>query len=337
MWHGSGVDIDAYSALREPRWRRLQQLSRTRRRTGAEADEMTRLYRSTAADLAAVRSAAPEPALITRLSMLLGASRVWLTGSNRVGSRDVARLFTRSLPAALYRVRWWGLVCALLVIGAAWATGAYLLHDPDAMNLVGDAATRRQFADEQFASYYQQYDNTSFAAQVWTNNAWLSTQMIVTGITLVLPMVLVVNTVLQLGVGGAIMAEHGALDIFFQLISPHGLLELSAVFVAMGTGVRMFWVLLVPGGRPRAAALAEAFRTALLVALGLTLALLLSGLIEGFVTPSDLPWALKVVIGVVACASFWAYVFVGGRAAVRQDFTGDDDEAHTAEKVPYAA
>lgn len=331
------MDIDAYSALREPRWQRLQALSRKRRRTGAEADELTRLYRSTAADLAAVRSAAPEPSLITRLSMLLGASRIWLTGSSQVRSGDISALFTRALPAALYRVRWWGLVTALVVVVMAWIAGYYTLHHPEALELVGDATTRQQIAEEEFASYYQQYDNTSFAAQVWTNNAWLATQCIVLGITGIFPLILLYNTVLQLGVNGAIMAEHNALDVFFQLLAPHGLLELSAVFVAAGAGLRVFWTLWVPGDRPRAVALAETFRTLLLVALGLAMALFVSGLIEGFVTPSALPWGIKVALGVVACTTFWVFVFVGGQIARRRGETGDVETQFRVEQAPYVA
>src|SRR5690606_9135028 len=123
-------------------------------------------YRSTAADLSAVRSAAPEPALITRLSMLLSSSRIWLTGSSQVRTADILGLFTRSLPAAMHRVRWWGLITSLAVVVLAWIAGYYTLHNPDALALIGDADTRRQIAEVEFASYYEQYDNTSFAAQV---------------------------------------------------------------------------------------------------------------------------------------------------------------------------
>lgn len=331
------MDIDAYSALREQRWRRLRELSRKRNRTGAEADELTRLYRSTAADLSAVRSAAPEPALITRLSMLLSSSRMWLTGTAQVRTDDIIGLFARALPAAMYRVRWWGLITSLAVVVLAWIAGYYTLHNPEALALVGDAETRRQIAEVEFASYYEQYDNTSFTALVWTNNAWLATLCIVLGVTGVFPLILLYNTVLQLGINGAIMAEHGALDIFFQLIAPHGLLELSAVFVAAGAGLRVCWTLLVPGPRPRMVALTETFRTLLLVALGLAIALLVSGLIEGFVTPSDMPWWAKVALGVIACATFWFYIFVGGRIARSQGETGDVTSEFRVEVAPYAA
>ncbi len=331
------MDIDALAAVREPRWQRLQQLARSRRRTGAEADEMTVLYRSTAADLSTVRSAAPDPALITRLSMLLAQSRVWLTGTHHVRTSDFSRYFTRSLPAALYRVRWWGAGVSLAVIVLAAISAQYTLNTPEALELVGSAETRAQIAQEEFASYYTEYDNASFAARVWTNNAWLAAQCIAFGITGIFPLILMYNTVIQLGVAAAIMAEHGQLDIFFQLIIPHGLLELSAVFVAAGAGIRLFWTMVVPGNRTRGAALAEEGKVTFSVALGLAITLFVSGLIEGFVTPSTMPWPVKIVIGSVAFIAFWVYVFVAGREAVRGGASGDDDVDFRVEQAPVAA
>ena len=49
-------------------------------------------------------------------------------------------------------------------------------------------------------------------------------------------------------------------------------------------------------------------------------------MIEGFVTPSGLPTAARVGIGVIAELAFFAYVFVLGRQAVQRGATGDVDE-----------
>ena len=58
--------------------------------------------------------------------------------------------------------------------------------------------------------------------------------------------------------------------MFFGLILPHGLLELTAVFVAAGAGLRLGWTVIDPGRRCRAAqALAEQGRAVISVALGL--------------------------------------------------------------------
>ena len=94
---------------------------------------------------------------------------------------------------------------------------------------------------------------------------------------------------LNLGVGIGLMSSAGRLDTFLGLILPHGLLELTAVFVAAGTGLRLGWTVIDPGPRTRRTALAEEGRAALGMAIGLALVLFVSGAIEGFVTPSGLP------------------------------------------------
>ena len=317
------MDIDSFSAVREPRWAQLNALTKRRRLTGAEADELTRLYQATAGDLSAVRSAAPEPTLISRLSVLLAQSRVWLTGAHGSATKDFAGFFTRTLPAAMYRVRWWGVIVAAAVLITGLISGWWTYNHEEALNLVGTPEERAQYANEAFASYYTDSSNSSFFAQVWTNNAWLALQAIAFGITGVFPIYLMYGTALQLGIAGAVMAEANGLDVFFKLIIPHGLLELSAVFVAAGAGLRLFWVMLVPGARTRGVALAQEGRITFAVGIGLAIALFASGLIEGFVTPSTMPWWIKIVIGAIACTAFWAYIFVAGRAAARAGITGD--------------
>jgi uncharacterized membrane protein SpoIIM required for sporulation len=330
------MDIDAFSAIRASRWARLRELSGSRRLTGAEADEFTRLYQMTAGDLGAVRSAAPEPGLITWLSVQLANARVWLTGSHEFSFGDVRRIFSRTFPAALYRVRWWSVAVSLIVIVGGLACAVYALRTPGALDLVASPEDRAEYAQGEFASYYTEYDSTSFGARVWTNNAWLSAQAIGFGITGVIPALLVYNTVLQLGAHGAIMAEAGLLDVFFKLIIPHGLLELSAFFTALGTGLRLFWTMLVPGHRTRGRALAEEGRVAFGVAGALIVALLVSGLIEGYITGSSMAWWLKIAIGAVAFVAFWVYTFVVGRLVTREGATGDIEGDFAVASAPVA-
>ncbi|WP_430868534.1 stage II sporulation protein M [Demequina aurantiaca] len=319
------MDIDSFQAVREPRWNRLKELAGARRLNGAEADELTRLYQSTAGDLSAIRSAAPEPSLVTRLSMTLATARVWLTGAHQVSTHELRRFATYGIAAAMYRVRWWSVVvfASVVVLGAisAWWT----LTHPDALALIGNSADRAQIAEHEFASYYTEYDSTSFAATVWTNNGFIAFQCIAFGLTGIYPLILMYNTSLQLGTAAAVMAEANHLDVFFQLIIPHGLLELSAVFVAAATGLRLFWVMLSPGARTRGQALAEEGRAAFAVAIGLVVTLFVSGLIEGFITGSSMPWTIKIAVGAVAFVAFWLYIFVIGRIATQHGITGDTD------------
>ncbi|WP_062131979.1 stage II sporulation protein M [Demequina aestuarii] len=319
------MDIDAFSQAREARWARLKDLSGRRRLTGEEADELTRLYQSTSGDLSAIRSAAPEPGLVTRLSILLAGARVWLTGAHEVSTHGLRHYLTLGLAAAFYRVRWWGVIVFAAVVAMAAVSAWWTVTHPGALALVGTPEERAAVAELEFASYYYEYDSSSFAATVWTNNGLIALQCIALGITGFFPILLMYNTVIQLGVAAAVMAEAGLLDIFLQLIIPHGLLELSAVFVAAGAGLRLFWTMLVPGDRARGEALAQEGRIAVSVGIGLVGVLFLSGLIEGFVTGSHMPWSVKIAIGSLAFGAFWLYVFVIGRHAVASQITGDSE------------
>ena len=66
----------------------------------------------------------------------------------------------------------------------------------------------------------------------------------------------------NVGVQGGLMFAHGKGGLFFSLILPHGMLELTAVFLAAAAGLRLGWTVIDPGPRPRGQALAEEGRSA---------------------------------------------------------------------------
>ncbi len=132
------------------------------------------------------------------------------------------------------------------------------------------------------------------------------------------------------------MAANGKLGLFFGLILPHGMLELTAVFVAAGAGLRLGWTVIDPGPRRRTDALADEGRSAMVVGLALGVVLAVTGVIEAFVTPSGLPTWARIAIGVAAEAAFIVYVWVVGGRAVRAGETGDVEAWERAATVPTA-
>jgi uncharacterized membrane protein SpoIIM required for sporulation len=137
------------------------------------------------------------------------------------------------------------------------------------------------------------------------------------------PVWVLLQNSLNVGFVGGIMVANGRGDVFFGLITPHGLLELFAVFTAAAAGLKLFWAWVDPGHRPRVQALAQEGRALFTVAVGLVVALAVSGLVEGFVTPSGLPTWARIAIGALALAAWVAYWVVLGRRAVRAGQTGD--------------
>lgn len=331
------MDLDAFSAVHGSSWDRLDTLARRRRLSGSESDELVRLYQEVATHLSQVRSAAPDPTVIARLSDLLARARSSIAGSHDPAWRHVRRFLVVALPAALYRLRWWTVAVMLATVVIAVVAGVNVVTSPEAQASLGTPAELRTYAEDQFTQYYSNYPGTSFFAQVWTNNAWIAAQAVAFGITGFWPVMVIVQNAVNVGAAGAIMYLHGGLGVFFQMILPHGLLELTAVFVAAAAGLRIFWTLVDPGGRPRSRALAEEGIALFTVALGLVGVLLVSGLLEGFLTPSSLPWGVKVAIGALVLAAFWAYVLVLGRRAVRSGATGGLEASEASASVPLAA
>ena len=334
--YGDPVDIDAFVAAHARRWRRLEELSRRRSLSGAEADELVDGYQEVATHLSVVRSSAPDAALVAYLSSVLAQARTRTTGTRTTSWRDGLTFLRATFPAALYRTRRWWLATAAVNVAVAAVMMAWLVRHPGVQSSLIPPGEADRLVNVEFERYYSEYAASHFAAQVWTNNAWVAALCIALGVLGLPVFFLLWSNILNVAVIGALMIDHGRGSLFFGLILPHGILELTAVFVAAGVGLRLFWAWVDPGPRTRLQSVAHEGRSAAAVALGLVLVLLVSGVIEAFVTPSGLPTWARITIGVAAEVLFLAYVFVVGRGAVRSGHTGDlaadqlEDEVATA-------
>lgn len=318
------MDLDAFVSEHSGEWRRLEVLAGRRRPSATEADELVVLYQRAATHLSLVRSRSPDPALVARLSRLVLRARSTITGGRALRWADVARFFTVTFPVAVYRIwPWWCGVAVGFLLTSAGLT-AYFASHPEALNhLIGQAAVR-ELADRDFAAYYSQAPAQDFAFKVWTNNALVSALCMASGILLLPVLLLLADNALNIGVDGGALIAAGRADVFFGLIAPHGMLELTAVFVAAGAGLRIGWSWVAPGpDLTRDRALAAAARSGAAIALGLACVLAISGFIEAFVTPSPLPTVARVGIGVIALAGFLSYVVVLGSRAAAAGETGD--------------
>lgn len=316
------MDADALAHARRAEWQRLAELSRARLR-GREVDELVARYRSASADLAEIKTSVGDSPHGNHLSTLLANARLRLTGAAENPLTQLQRFFTLQLPAALYGLRWTTLAIAIVFIGVAVATAVWVAGDPARVAALGDPEMLAHYADEEFTGYYTENPAAVFAGAVWTNNAWIAAQCVMFGITGIWPVFVMMQNAVGVGVAGGIMAAHGRGDIMVLYILPHGMLEMTCLFVAAAGGLHLFWSWIAPGAQSRSAALAASGRSLATVAIGLVFALGLAGLVEGFVTGWGLPWPVKIGIGALALGVFLAYMLGVGRWAARQGETGD--------------
>ena len=320
------MDIDRYLARNQEAWTRLQQLTRRARRgpshlSAEELDELVRLYQRTSAHLSYVRTYYRDAGLTARLTTLVADAGAVIYGARGGTMKAVGRFFAATFPAAVWHNRRFVLVAAALTFLPSLALGAWLAGSDRAVDASAPDAVREAYVEEDFEAYYSSEPAGQFAAKVFVNNVQVSIMAFAAGILLcvVTAGILVVNGA-NLGFAAGLFYAAGEAPRFWGLILPHGLLELTAVVVAGGAGLRLGWTIIDPGDRLRGEALAEEGRRAVVIVLGLILAFAIAGLIEGFVTGSPLPTSVRVGIGVTVEVAFLLYVGVlGSQAAGRLD------------------
>lgn len=330
------MDIDAVIAVHRPQWERLRRLTSRRALDAEEIDELVALYQETATHLSVVRSTTADPALTAQLSLLLHRARLRITGTRVTTWAHVRAFVLRDLPAALYSSRRAALLATGIFLLAAVVTALWFGLDGTAREIVLPRSAQQELVEHDFVSYYFQGEASGFAAQVWTNNAWITVQAVVLGVTGVWPVLMLLQNGLNVGLSAGVMGAHGGLPTFFAFILPHGLLEITALMVGAGAGLRTFWAWVRPGTLPRGWALARTARSLVTVAIGLVPVLLVSGLVEGFVTPSGLPVAVRIGIGAAVWIAFLAYMLVLGGRAHRAGARGDLSEELVGAQVAVA-
>ncbi len=314
------VDLDAYVAEHRGEWRRLALLSGKFKLNATESDELVLLYQRVATHLSVVQSRTPDPALVAELSRLVLTARAALTGPSRFDWSSVPRFFVHDLPLALYNARRWWIACGLSFCLVGGIMIAWVAGDPGVARAFGlSEEDIQQLVEGAFTGYYSEFLPQNFGLQVWANNAFLASMCLASGVLILPPVLLLWTNAVSIGLVGGVMVGAGHGDTFFMWIAPHGFLELTAIFVAAGIGMRMGWAWVEPGPvLTRAQSLAAAAKQAMTGAAGLVGVLAVSAVLEAFLTPSPLPLIIRDFVGFLVWCAFLAYVGLLGRNAARK-------------------
>ena len=95
----------------------------------------------------------------------------------------------------------------------------------------------------------------------------------------------------------------------WSFVCPHGSLELPAIFIAGGAGLRLASGMLFPGLYSRRDSIALAGREAVRLLAGIIPMLVIAGIVEGVFSPSDAPAGLKFAVGAVLFVLLLMWLF----------------------------
>jgi len=314
-------------------WERLAasvEVTRKRgvKRTGAPVlRAMHDDYRRAAADLAYAQTHFAGSTTQAYLNRLVGQAHAELYGvaPNRLGA--MWRFLARDYPRLL-RAQWKPIaVAAGLMIGAAIAGWVAVRVDPALARLMLPESFR-DISPQNLAA--TQKTNAASAglyplmgAQIGINNVQVAIMAFAGGMTFgALTIYAMLMNGAMVGVMGGLFAQAGVGLPFLALIAPHGSLEIPAIIIAGGAGLKVGSALLFPGDLPRGAALRAAAPVAARLLLGTVPLFALAASIEGFFTPTATPAPIKVAVGAVMFALLVAYVLVPGRGDADEEATG---------------
>ncbi len=285
---------------RTPHWRRLETLVDRAAAGGLKAlardelQELGTLYRQIAADLATVREDPGSLRFAASLNQLLARAHHTIYAAERPTGSAVWRFARVTFPAALRaHAGHIGLAFLIFLVGAVAGVALTYGHPDFTVKVLGpkmvETIAKREMWTDSIVSV-----KPLASSGIMTNNISVSFMAFASGITggVGTFYMMLLNGVL-IGVIGTACAEAGMSLKLWSFVAPHGVLELPAIFIAGGAGLKLAQGLLFPGLLPRRDAVARAGASAVTLIIGCVPILVIAGVIEGFVSPTALPVTLK--------------------------------------------
>ena len=301
---------------RKPYWTKLEALLNQSAKDGlksltrSELQELSLLYRQTAADLAAIREDRGSVHFARYVNQLLVRAHNTIYSGRRASPKTIFSFFWDTYPST-FRRNLKHCLLSVLIFLVAGAVGAVLTYqNPDfKVKILGPEMVETIDRHEMWTHSIVGIKPLASSA-IMTNNMSVSFTTFAFGITAgVGTIYMMAFNGLKIGVIGMACHLSGMSLQFWSFVAPHGVLELPAIFIAGGAGLRIAQGLLFPGVLPRRESLAQAGLEAVQLVLGTIPILIIAGLIEAFVSPTGLPIPLKFSMAGALFVLLAAYLF----------------------------
>lgn len=279
-----------------------------------EIRELALLYRQTAADLSTAREDPARAGLARYLNELLGrAHNLVYAGAARSRPWDGLRFFTDGFPTVFRATLPYTLTALALFLAGAAAGIVLALFDPGFERFVLSGEMMDTIERREMWTHGILAMKPYASSAIMTNNIAVALAACATGMLAGIgPVYMMLFNGLLIGVVGSACARAGMSLQLWSFVTPHGVLELPAIFMAGGAGLLLARGLLIPGTLPRRDSIAEAGGDAVRLLLGVIPILIVAGIVEGFVSPTVLSPAAKFTTGAALAVLLTAYLWRGG-------------------------
>jgi uncharacterized membrane protein SpoIIM required for sporulation len=281
------------------------------------------LYRSVSSDLVRARTELVDATLVDYLNDLVARSYA-LIHTRPSGAGSFVARFSRTEFPRLVRAEWRAIALSGALFMAGAGVGAtFTALDPASLGVLipdqhqAHTPSERVREDEEGGGLDDGQEAIAFASMLFTHNIQVTFLVFALGLTFGVG---TVSVLFYNGVplGALAMQYHleGEGLFFWAWILPHGIPEITEIFIAGGAGLVLARGLLFPGRRRRKDALvAESKRAAKLVIGGMPI-LVLAGVVEGTISQMHepvMPYVAKLAVAALVGSGVYAYLLFAGR------------------------
>jgi uncharacterized membrane protein SpoIIM required for sporulation len=322
------MQADQFYQSRQADWKALTQLLDRSQRgleqlSPEDINALGRLYRAATSDLALAQRDFPNQRVTAYLNQLVARAHAVLYRSEPLAFGRLWRFATTGFPRVYRETLAFTLIAALLLIIPAIVAGVGTAWQPAAARWMLPAETQQliptierkelwthiPIEERPYASSFIMRNNIQVAflafgggmlAGTFTVWAMVSNGLILGGLT-------------------GLTAHYGVGFELWTFVVGHGVIELSVIYIAGGSGLMLGWAILQPGLLRRRDALALAARKAVRLVIGCVPLLVIAGLIEGFISPAtSLPWPIHWGVGLGSGVLLYSYLLLAGREMKRK-------------------
>jgi uncharacterized membrane protein SpoIIM required for sporulation len=301
---------------RQPGWDRLNDIVHraagaggVRRLSREDLKALGPLYRRASSDLAYARLRGADAALVHYLNDLVTHAHGLLYAERGPGSARLWRFIALGFPRLLHRRRVYILLAFVFFVMGGVGGGVLTAHDAgNGRIFLGQRAEETDFYKD-LPKTLKDAERPEDAAGLMTHNTSVAVYAFAVGILGGFPtLVLLFANGLPIGALAVLQHRAGYDQILWSFLLPHGVPELSAIFIAGGAGMVIGHALIAPGELSRRDALRLAGRDAVRLLLGTVLLFIVAGFTESFVSPTALPAAYKFAYAGLMAVALVAYV-----------------------------
>jgi len=269
------------------------------------------LYRRASSDLSRARTQAISPDLEAHLNGLVGQAHALLYEAETSSQplKAVCDFYLFEFPLVLQR-RWRAFVAAFAITLFGGLLAYWLVSTQPSNSDLFIPASFRSSVDVWKSKNTSESAHLEQSGMLMTHNLEVGLTAFALGIALVPDVSLMFTNGAMVGALSAIMTQVHGHSTFWPGILPHGIAELTAIFICGGAGFVLAAALILPAPFSRQDALRMAAADAVKMALGTIPLFIFAGMIEGMFSHLDTTAAFRYTFAAVNGVAWYLYLFL---------------------------